>query len=72
MPGEADPVDSVLTGLCCSISKLGRLSVCLSVGLSAGNPSSSGGTGVGLLIGSTPTTEFSSSTCSRLLLMGNR
>ena len=73
-PGLGWPtwVDSGLTDSCCFGDELGRLSGQLLVGLLAGNPLSAGGTGVGLSKGSTPTTEFSSSTCYRLLLMGNR
>ena len=58
--------------LSCFGRELGRLSGQLLVGPSASNSLSVGGTGVGLSIGSTPTTEFSLSICSRLLLMGNR
>ena len=53
-----------------------RWLACSTLGLSttllAGNHLSAGGTGVGLSIDSAATTKFSSSTCSRLLLMGDR
>ena len=72
MSEVTNQVGNKSTGLCCFGGKLDRLFSRLSVGLLAGNPISAGGTGVGLLISSTPATEFSSPTCSRLLLMGNR
>ena len=72
MSEVTDPVSPRSTGSCCFGGKLGRLFSQLSVALLARNPLSTGGTGVGLPIGSTPATEFLSPICSRLLLMDNR
>ena len=68
MSEVANLVSSRLTGSCSFGGKLGRFSGQLSVSPLAGNPLSAGGTRVG----STPATEFSSPTCSKLWLMVNR